>query len=171
MHKSKLIRNVGICTALWLANISLVLAAAKGTIVLQGRVGSECSITDSVPTSVQLGTLDTIGTATINFGFSCNSAFTYTLESQYGGLKQTAAATDTIVYSLAVTLPTDSGSGISETWSSDDIKVGNTPNFANSGTGIATDQDGKVVVSWTANSELPVGNYTDSLTIEIKPSI
>lgn len=148
----------------------LVAAAATGTVTLQGTVGLDCQMTSpALSGSVGLGALDQAGSQQIAFGFSCNAPFGYTMASQNGGLKSTAGA-NTVVYSVKLSLPTDSGTGISDTCTSTAILASNvTCSFTNSGTEIATNKTGSLDINWQADSALAVGSYADGLTVNIEP--
>jgi hypothetical protein len=122
--------------------------------------------TPALSASANLGSLDAAGSLQIEFGYSCNAAFGYTLSSQNGGLKP-ATGEDLIVYDVDVSLPTD-GAAITNTCTSTAIQEGSvTCAFSNSGTDIATSQTGTLNIKWPASASLHVGTYTDSLTISI----
>jgi hypothetical protein len=123
--------------------------------------------TPALATAANLGSLDQAGSLQIEFGYSCNAAFGYTLSSQNGGLKP-AIGDGLIVYDVDVSLPTD-GATITDACTSTAIQEGSvTCAFSNSGTDIATNQTGTLDVKWPASESLNVGSYVDSLTISIE---
>lgn len=153
------------------------MAGSSGEVTLQGVVAEDCRI-DNVPATVHLGDLGQSSSAAIAFDFSCNAPFRYSLTSLNGALvhvmqSSVSGFASQLGYEVDVSLPTDTGAGITDNCASSEIAAGAvTCSFSDSGVDIALNKNGSLSLSWIAPAPgaatpLLAGDYADSLTLTI----
>ncbi len=155
----------------------VALAGTSGVITVTGSVAEDCNIVN-FPSSVDLGDLQQSASEVISFDFNCNAPFAYTLSSTNGALAHTIENSvpgflTSLDYSVTVSLPTDAGTGILQTITSNSVGPGGTPpTFNDSGNEIALNSVGQLTLQWSApgiatSTPMLAGNYADSLTLTI----
>lgn len=177
----KVLGRVGLYIVIGIAGMPSVQAGSSGTITVQGTVTASCDILDA-PATVALGNLAQSASKVVPFDFYCNAPFKYSLGSLNGALAHSGPPTvvagsfnTQLAYNVAVSLPTDGGSGINETCSSTAIKAV-ACHFADSGTdtaiGTGSGKPGNLTLSWTmpgigVGTPFLAGAYGDTLTLTI----
>ena len=146
------------------------------SIGLEGEIEAECQL-DFTNSTANLGQIGASGLKVIPFTLNCNTPFAYHVHSRERGLKHSGQSTqqpsfaDLLPYTLDLRIPTDAGI-ISERCISGSLG-GTVTDCANgaSGGGIAINQNGSVTISWSTQSELLAGVYSDVLTFTVRPQL
>ncbi len=127
---------------------------------IQGTISSKCQLSLTNDNNIQLVKKEK---TTVDFKVDCNLPILITLQSQYGGVKNTKD--DTLgLYSLEINVPSIS---IAESISSKDIKR---PKSIDSGDIIPYQTKGEVAIS-LQNQLIYAGIYEDTLSISVEPKL
>jgi len=146
------------------------------SIGLEGEIEAECQLHLSSATA-NLGQIGASGSKVIPFTLNCNTPFAYHLHSRERGLKhsgpsaQQSSFADLLSYTLDLRIPTDAGI-VTERCISGSLG-GTVTDCANgtSGGGIAINENGSLTISWSTESELLAGVYSDVLTFTVRPQL
>ena len=146
------------------------------SIGLEGEIEAECRV-NLLAATANLGEIGASGSKVIPFTLNCNTPFAYQVHSRERGLKHSGLSSQQpwfaglLPYTLDLRIPTDAGI-ITERCISGSL--GGTPtDCANgaSGGGIALNQNGSLTISWSTDSELLAGVYSDVLTFTVRPQL
>jgi hypothetical protein len=142
------------------------------SIELLGEIEAECQLT-SINANVDLGQISGSGSQNLVFGIHCNAPFSTSLRSREGGLKHAGGIsnapgfTSLIPYTAQITIPTDAGVIANQCASADLTETLSSCPDLDSGNGIAIEQTGTLMVSWSADDELLAGTYSDVITLNV----
>jgi hypothetical protein len=152
-----------------------VSAAGQGWSGFMPRVPARGRLT-ALPGSVNLGALTKTGTQFIPFQVNCNAPFNYSVRSREGALKTGALNVPPgfvvkIPYSLETRIPTNEGLIIDQCGSATLAMSVPSCGHGGSGSAIAIEQIGSLMISWAISDELVVGTYTDVVTLSVSPRL
>jgi hypothetical protein len=171
-------RHVGVCIiAFFVAGAQTTGTCADDSIAIEliGDIEPECRLT-ALPGSVNLGALTKTGTQFIPFQVNCNAPFNYSVRSREGALKTGALNVPPgfvvkIPYSLETRIPTNEGLIIDQCGSATLAMSVPSCGHGGSGSAIAIEQIGSLMISWAISDELVVGTYTDVVTLSVSPRL
>lgn len=164
---SAVIASIGVA-----AQTGASFAGDTVSIVLEGEVEPECRLS-GLASIVDLGQITKIGSRAVNFGIHCNAPFSFTLQSQEGGLRNTghtlvrAGFTDRIPYLVRLDIPTDHGAVLNICESTLLTGSGNCATGV-SGSGIAIEQVGTLTFSWSIVQEPVAGIFADVFMFSVQ---
>ena len=150
---------------------------ASLTIDVNVAVAPSCSITAATP-AVYLGELSTAGSATLSFGFSCNSYFQFVLSSRHGGLRHhmwqpvPPPFVSLVPYAVSYSIGTSSGLLAGACSSSTMVLGASSCSGASSPDASAINQGVTLSLSWQLSGQYPVaGTYSDVLNFSVSAGL
>lgn len=150
------------------------------SITASGTVGSSCSIATSTPFSPQ--SLSASGSAGAQATVNCNTGFKVNALSANGAIKNSTSApsgfTNTLPYTLTLSVPLETGSPVSATCSASALVAGQSScalspanaNGLSSGGKASLNRTADLTVAWTVPSlptRLIAGSYSDTITLTV----
>ena len=181
-------RSLATIVALAIAPLCAASPAMAGDTVkltVQGEITASCALSGG--SSMQLGDVTGAGSKSLTLNVACNAPFAYALISSNGGLKSDGATQvvggvfQTLQpYTVTTSFQTDQGAFGDTALPSATLTQQNadpcvaatfsaTCPFANSGAGVALNQNATVTVGWSAPAApLVAGGYSDTLTIVVR---
>jgi hypothetical protein len=171
-------RRARACVIAFFAASAQTTSACAGdsvAIELVGDIEPECRLT-ALPGGINLGTLAKTGTQLIPFQLNCNAPFDYSVRSREGGLKAGALNVPLgfaakIPYALETRIPTNEGIIIDQCGSATLATAAPPCGHGGSGSAIAIEQTGSLMISWAIGDELVAGTYTDVVTLSVSPRL
>ena len=146
---------------------------ASVTVDVNVAVAPSCSITATTP-AIYLGELSTAGSATLSFGFSCNSYFQFVLSSRHGGLRHYTwqpvppPFVSLVPYAVSYSIGTSGGLLAGGCSSSTMLLGASRCAGASSPEASAINQGVTLTLSWGLSGQYPVaGTYTDTLNFRV----
>lgn len=159
------------------APIPALAQDASFTVDIKVAVAPSCSITSTTP-SLDLGELAKPGSATLSFGFSCNSHFQFALSSRQGGLRHHAGKpvpppfVSLVPYAVSYSIGTSKGIVTGACSSSTMVQGASNCTGASSPDATAINQGVTLSLSWGLSGEYPVaGAYTDTLNFKVSAGL
>jgi len=174
-------RRAGVGVLLFFASavVSAPASADVVTVTAQGTIPSSCGL--ALQNAFGAANLNADGSISASALVNCNAPYRIRASSANGALKTTTPApaqfSNSLDYSLSVTVPLDVGGQISATCTSATLVSGATgctlsPASASglsSGSGTSTSKTAVLALQWTlpTATRLVAGNYADTVTITI----
>jgi len=169
-----------VCLAGWLALAMPVFAFAQDSplvVDVNVAVAPSCSITSATP-SINLGELSKPGSATLSFGFSCNSHFQFVLSSRHGGLKHHTWTSvlppfvSLVPYIVSYTIGTSSSVLVGACSSGNMVQGASVCSGPSSPDATAINQEVTIGFSWALSGQYPVaGYYPDTLNFSVSSGL
>lgn len=172
------LHRAAFCIVIWLLASALdVNADDKVTIEIQGRIAPECRLSFPKGSFELTGSLNAAGHSRIPLNLFCNSPFEYVVTSRYGHLQRegltgkAATVSDSVPYSMSVSVPTTAGISRMECTSTA-MTEGSGCLPSHSRGGVSTGADATVDIRWNSTGRLPEsGHYSDELTFTVSAKL
>ncbi|MBI1404075.1 MAG: hypothetical protein GC147_12805 [Porphyrobacter sp.] len=151
-------------------------AAARESVAITivGKIEPSCRL-GLANNTLDVGSLDSGGSARIGFDLDCNTPFQMSVASRNGGLAAgyegpvTGAFERSVAYRAELVMPLDDGSQIETQCDSEALAANAACGLVSSGLQTAIAQSGSLTVAWQASSQPRLaGDYSDVITVTVE---